>query len=74
MRFDTQRYQDLNGRKPRGVGRWAFKVEYVDGGEDVVVAPDTMTLTEAKNWFRDVSRFCVDNIKHVHVADKHHLF
>lgn len=48
--FDTREYEASHGRKPRGRGSWAFRVD-----DDIlaVFSPMNMTYTEAKRWVQE---------------------
>lgn len=59
MTISTDNYEATHGRKPRGVGLWAFDVKLLRDGdikEINVVAYRTMSLTEAKKWMRKAAR------------------
>jgi hypothetical protein len=49
IEFSTSSYEFSHGRKPRGFGRWAFTAE---GCSTEIFAPYSMTLTDAKKWFK----------------------
>ena len=51
--FDTRDFQRSHGKAPRGHGRWAFAERLPNGTGPEYFAPHSMTLTEAKRWFKD---------------------
>ena len=50
--FDTSPYFRSHLREPRGRGSWAFGFTPNPPIEQVVFAPGSMTLSEAKAWMR----------------------
>ena len=50
--FCNRSYIRSHGAAPKGFGRWAFAEITCSGEGEPVFAPRSMTLTEAKKWFR----------------------
>ena len=50
--YCTRDYIRSHGKAPKGYGRWAFAERFCNGEGDPIFAPRSMTLTEAKKWFR----------------------
>lgn len=51
--FETDAYVRSHDKQPRGRGSWAFGYADASGTEELTVfSPGSMTLTEAKRWFR----------------------
>jgi hypothetical protein len=51
IRFDASAYVRSHGKMPRGRGYWAFKF-----GSKVYHAPGEKSLSEAKDWLRQLAQ------------------
>ena len=49
MRIETSEYEFSHGKKPRGIGRWAFDF-FRNGSCTTEFCPYQCSLTEAKRW------------------------
>lgn len=53
MRIETTTYEFSHGKKPRGMGQWAFDLHVNNGLIETVHAPGYRSLTSAKKWLKD---------------------
>lgn len=51
VEFSTRKFELSHMTKPRGRGSWAF--ELAERPDDIVWAPGSLTITEAKTWMRE---------------------
>ena len=49
IEFSTSEYKMSHCKNPSGYGRWAFQ----EGKNCEIFAPYSMTLTEAKRWYKE---------------------
>jgi hypothetical protein len=54
IQVNTSRYERSHGKKPRGVGMWAFYFDRVGG--DPIFAPSVMQYSDAVNWAKEQSK------------------
>lgn len=61
MEISTSAFQFAHGKRPRGVGQWAFEITYLKNGpgtltREVFFAPAMLGYGEAKKWAIKKSR------------------
>ena len=52
MEIETRQFEFAHGKKPRGVGQWAFRFNGPNSNASTEFAPGTLSYAEGKKWAR----------------------